>query len=179
MSKFYLFLWLRWVFYVTLHSIFLAFVLCFFIVLYLYIYKNSPPLTNEVLSALYDLCIFWFPIAWSLTILIALFRSLKFIFNIPLGGYELKLYECNSKELIENIGYGDLIKVWRRWFMLLIWLVLIEMILAFLFMYTFTNSTSIYEWLNIYYLYIFILIAGYFSFVLIGGRCKKVKIVKC
>lgn len=178
MSKFYFTLWAKWGLRLTLCSIFLATVLSIFITLLIYINQGVPALNSEVFVALETIFKFWFPIAWSITILLALFRSLKYIFNSCNSHYELKLLSC-QQELIENIGYGDLLKVWRKWFMLLIWLIVAEMIIALAFTYIFSSYTSIFGWFDIYILYLFILIAGYFSFIVLSSKCKKIKVVKC
>lgn len=179
MSKFYLFLWLKWALRVTLCSVVIAIVLSMFITLYLYVNQGMPSVNDEIVSALLQIFKFWFSIVWSMTLLLALFRSLKYIFNSCLNGYELKLLSCDKKEIIENIGYGDLVKVWRKWFMLIIWIVAAQMILAIIFTYIFTSYSGIFDWFNIYFLFIEVLIAGYFSFILLGGKCKQVKVVKC
>jgi hypothetical protein len=138
-----------------------------------------PTLTPEVLQALESLFKFWFPIFWSFTLLVALFRSLKYIFNNPHAGYELKLLNPKSDEILEEIGYGDLIKVWRKWFMLIIWLVGFLMILSLTYTYMFSSFSGVFEWFNIYWLFGFVLVCGYFSFMLLGTRCKKIKLRKC
>jgi len=144
--------------------------------------QDLPKLTDEVLLALGDLFYFWFGILWSLTLLIALFRSVKYIFNSCENGYSFKLLKCPKKSIsdsIEVVGYGDLVRVWRKWFMLLIWLVGSEMVLSLVFTYIFTNLTSLFEWFNIYVLFIFILFGGYLSFILLGARASEIRIVKC
>ena len=138
-----------------------------------------PALNSEVFEALLNIFKFWFPIVWSLTLLLALFRSLKYIFNICFAGYELKLYSCDGKDILENIGYGDLVKVWRKWFMLIIWLVGSLMVLSLAYTYMFTSYSGVFEWFDIYWLFGFILISGYFSFIMMSARCKRVKVAKC
>ena len=179
MKKFYISLWLKWAFRITVCSVLLATLLSSIMTLYLYVSQGMPSFDAKVISALIDIFNFWYPIFWSLTLLYALFRALKYIFNNCLNRYELKLLSCDSKEVIENIGYGDLVKVWRKWFMLIIWLVGAQMILAITFTYLFTSYSGVFEWFDIYFLFVEILIAGYFSFVLLGGRCKQIKVSKC
>ncbi|WP_372999490.1 hypothetical protein [Sulfurimonas sp.] len=179
MSKFYFFLWLRWSTRLTLGSIILASILSLFITLYIYISQGMAALSSEVTSALMDVFVFWFPIIWSFTLLLALFRGLKYIFNVCIAGYKLHLYSCNGKELLEEVGYGDLVKVWRKWFMLIIWLVGSFMVLSLIFTYMFTSYSGVFEWFNIYWLFAFLLVSGYFSFMLMTTRCKRVKVVKC
>ncbi|WP_415251487.1 hypothetical protein [Sulfurimonas sp.] len=160
-------------------SIILAILLATFITAFMYIQQGSVTLKTEVYEALFAIFIFWLPLSWSITLLFTLFRSLKYIFNQCNNGYELKLLECNRTEVIEDIGYGDLVKVWRRWFMLIIWLTGTQMIVALGFTYVFSLYSAIFDWFNIYILFCFILVSGYFSFILLAGRCKKVKVVKC
>ena len=182
MKGFYLALWLRWFFRITICSVVLASVLAVFVTAFIYINQGMQTLNNEVYIALFDVFKFWFSVLWNFTILIALFRSLKYIFNICYSGYKLTLQTCQDRstsEVIEFVGYGDLRKVWRKWLMLIIWLVGVQMILALVFTMFFTSFNAIFEWFNIYVLYTFVVVAGYFSFVLLSVRCKKVKVKKC
>ena len=182
MKGFYFALWLRWAFRITICSLALALVLATFVTAFIYMSQGMQTLNSEVYVALFDVFIFWFSIAWNFTILIALFRSLKYIFNACYSGYKLVLHTCQNRsnsEVIEFVGYGDLFKVWRKWLMLIIWLVGVQMIVAVLFTMFFTSFNAIFDWFNIYVLYVFILVSGYFSFVLLSARCKLVKVKKC
>jgi len=145
----------------------------------MYISQGIPELTSTVVNALIDITLFWFPILWSATLLFALFRSLKYIFNICIEGHKLQLLTCDMKETIDFIGYGDLVKVWRKWFMLIIWLVGSQMIIAVVLSSLFTEFDGIFEWFNIYWLFAFVLLSGYLSFILLSTRCKRVKVVTC
>ena len=179
MSKFYIFLWLRWIVRISVLSITLALFFSLLVTLYMYINQDLPELTPKVTDALFNITLFWFPLFWSATLLFSLFRSLKYIFNSCIEGYKLQLLTCDMKEIIEFIGYGDLVKVWRKWFMLIIWLVGSQMILAVVFTSIFTNYGGVFEWFNIYWLFGFVLLSGYLSFILLASRCKRVKVVKC
>ncbi|MBU1657884.1 hypothetical protein KKG72_02390 [bacterium] len=179
MYKFYFLLWLRWAVRLTVCSILLACGISLLVTLFLYMNQGAASLNIEILKALLDIFRFWFPIAWSVTLLISLFRGLKYIFNNCIAGYTLKLTACGSAHTIQTIGYGDLVKVWRKWFMLIIWLVGALMILSLTFTSLFTSYEGVFEWFDIYWLFSFILISGYFSFILLGSRCKKVKVVQC
>ncbi|WP_246153864.1 hypothetical protein [Sulfurimonas indica] len=163
-------------------SLFLAATFALLLTLFIYMKQGFPPVDEEIMGALFDVWKFWFAIALNMAVLIALFRSVKYLFNHPHAGYVLKLKKCfkeDSHEYLEVIGYGDLVKVWRKWFMLLIWLVGSLMVLALLFTYIFSFYESLFDWFNIYVLYAFILLAGYLSFIFLGSRCKSVRIVKC
>ena len=179
MLRFYLLLWLGWAVRLSICSVVLACGFSALITLFLYINQGMPSLGTEVNQALFSLFKFWFVISWSFTLLIALFRSLKFVFNKPHANYKLKLLACGSLDVIEEIGYGDLIKVWRKWFMLLIWLVGSVMVFALVITHLFSSYTGLFEWFNIYWLFGFVLLSGYFSFILLSVRCKKVKVVRC
>jgi len=178
MYKFYLLVWLKWVFRLTFCSVILATFFSSLISLYIYIFQGMVTLDEKVFFALFDVFRFWFPITWSITLLISLFRSLKYIFNSCSNGFELKLKSCNN-EFIDFIGYGDLVKVWRKYFMLLIWIIAVEMILALVITNTISSYNSIFEWFDIYILYIFVLVASYFSFIILSSKCKHIKVVKC
>ena len=182
MKGFYFALWLRWAFRITICSVALASVLAGFVTVFIYINQGMQTLNNEIYIALFDVFKFWFSVLWNFTILIALFRSLKYIFNVCYDGYKLVLHTCIKKsksEIIEFVGYGNLFKVWRKWLMLIIWLVGVQMIFMLVFTMLFTSSNAIFDWFNIYVLYTFVLVAGYFSFVLLSVRCKLVKVKKC
>ena len=179
MSKFYFLLWLQWALRVSVSSILSSIIFSSIITFFIYIRQGSVELSSEVIEALVEVFLFWFPLVWSVSLLVTLFRSLKYIFNKCIDGYELKLLECNKSDVIEVVGYGDLVKVWRRWFILMIWLSGVQMIVVFGIVYIFDIYDSLFDWFSIYTLYLFILLSGYVSFILLGGRCKKVKVKKC
>ncbi|QSZ42397.1 hypothetical protein GJV85_09855 [Sulfurimonas aquatica] len=182
MSRFYILLWLFWSLRLTLNSILMACLISAFITLGIYVNQGSLELNQSVYEALFLVFKFWFVLSWSLTLLLSLFRELKPIFNRCINGYRLTLLSCPSEgkqEKIKEIGYGDLVKVWRKWFMLIIWLVGAQMILVVAFTKLFTSGSAIFDWFNIYTLYGFVLVGGYFSFMILSMRCKKVKIERC
>ena len=186
MSKFYFFIWLQWAVKLTFYIFVLAFFIAIIITLSIYINQGLKPLDKEISSALFAIFKFWFVLSWSFALLIILFRSLKYIFNKCIKGYKFQLLTCpieekkdETREVLPDIGYGDLLKVWRKWFMLIIWIVAAQMILALIIMKLFSTYENIFDWFSIYLLYVFILIAGYFSFIVLNIKCKKVQITKC
>ncbi len=180
MSRFYFLLWLKWMLRVTLCSVALAIVVSLMITLFIYLQQSAKlDINMEILKALLDIYWFWFVLSWSGTLLIALFRSLKYLFNVCLDGYKLRLLSCDTKELVHHIGYGDLLKVWRKWFMLLIWIVASMMIVSLGITYFLSDYSSVFEWFNIFWLFGFVLISGYFSLILMIAKCKRVELVKC
>jgi hypothetical protein len=179
MAKFYFLLWLRWASILTIKSVLLGAALAILILFALYIKQDMPSLNQEIVTALWDLFVFSFAFTWSFAFLLLLFRRLKFIFNTCINGYQLELLSCKENEKIEPIGYGDMLKVWRKWLMLLIWLVGACMIIAIIFTTLFTSHDGIFEWFSIYWLYAFILMSAFISFVLLGSRCKKIRLTRC
>jgi len=182
LSRFYFLLWLKWAIRITLCSLALAAVSSALVTTFIYVNQGMQTLGQDVYVALFEIFQFWLRVLWNVTILIALFRSLKYIFNTCYDGYKLVLHTCVKKsnsEIIESVAYSDLRKVWRKWLMLLIWLVGVEMILALVYTTLFTSYGAIFDWFNIYLLYAFVLVAGYLSFILLSVRCKLVKVKKC
>jgi hypothetical protein len=169
MLKFYLLLWRTWLVRFVACSVFLAALLAGVVSLFLYVKAGMIKLDTNTIDAMKDIFVFWFGVFFAFSILFALFRSLKFIFGKCFDGYELKLLECNRVDIVEQIRYADLIRVWRKFFMLLIWIVAFEMMLF----YVWRNS------LNIYALFGFVILGGFFVFVLLLARCKKIKVIKC
>jgi len=179
MRSFYFHIWLRWAARVTLESLAFGMGMAGGIVFFIYIKKGMPSFDAKVVGALGDLFWFWFPLSWSVALLLSLFRSLKYIFNRCIGGYKLQLLTCDAKEEIDPVGYGDLVRVWRRWLMLLIWSgAVLIMLLALVMRFVFGES-ELFSWLSIYVLYGIILVSGYASLVLLMARCKKTRIVRC
>ncbi|WP_151899857.1 hypothetical protein [Sulfurimonas hydrogeniphila] len=186
MSRFYFFIWLQWAVKLTLYTALLTFFIAAFITLVIYISQGTGTLDNEITRALLTIFKFWFMVSWNFALLIVLFRSLKYIFNKCIKGYVFVLLGCPKEEtneetgeIIDEIGYGDLLKVWRKWFMLMIWTVAGEMIVAVIVMKLFSSYESVFTWFNMYVLHIFILIAGFFSFIVLSVKCKKVQVKKC
>ena len=182
-SRFYLLLWLRWAVGLSTLSVLLAVLVSAGITLSIYVNQGMKELSVEVVTALSTIFEFWFAISCSVTILLSLFLTLKYVFNKCYAHFQLNLLTCPNDDgesyAILEVGYGDLVKVWRKWLMLLIWLIGAQMIFAVIFMKLFSVYAGVFEWFSVYILYIFLLIAGYFSFIILTLRCKKVRVVKC
>lgn len=175
-------LWFYWSLRLTLSTLLSTSFISLGITLFLYFFQGFQELNSDVYRALFEIFQFWFPLVWSLMLLLFLFRTLKYIFNSCYNGYKLTLLSCPKEaksETIEVIGYGDLLKVWRKWLMLLIWLVAGLMVVAVVFTQFFTAYESVFDWFSIYILYLFILLSAYLSFIILSSRCKRVRIVKC
>jgi hypothetical protein len=145
----------------------------------IYIFKGGAILDATTLIALYDIWVFYSFVAWNFTLLIALYRSVKYLFNDCLGGYAFQLLDCNKKNIIEVVGYGDLHKITRKWIMSLVWLVSAFMIFALMVTKLFFAYDTLFEWFNIYWLYFFIVLSAYISFIIFPTIVKRVKISRC
>ena len=182
LSRFYFFLWLRWAIRLTLSSFLFTLLFASLITVIIYVKQGFVPLDDAVIVALTEVFLFWFGIIWNLGLLLFLFRGLKYIFNYCSGGYSLELLRClkeKSVEKIDTVGYGDLVKVWRKWLMLLIWLVGAQMVFVVVLSRIFASNDTPFAWFNIYMLYAFIVVAGYFSLIVLSAKCKRIRIVKC
>ena len=102
MSRFYLILWGKWAFRLTLSTFFFASLFTLLITGVVYIEQGVTPLNNEVYRALFDISLFWFAVVWNIALLLSLFRGMKHIFNSCNGGYVLELFSC-EKEGIDNV----------------------------------------------------------------------------
>lgn len=182
MLKFYSTLWLAWMLRMLFVSILLTSVVSLIVTLLLYIQEGMPTFNAEIYEALFAIYSFWFLLLLNVSIPLALFINAKYLFNVCVNGFSLNLLSCSRDrdvEVIESIGYGDLVQVWRKWLLLIVWNTAVLMLLSVAFSYIFTSYDSIFEWFSVYLLYFFILIAGFFSIVLLTSRCKRVRIGTC
>jgi len=182
MLKFYSLLWFFWLLRMLLVSLVFSSVVAGGITLFVYMQQGFVPLSGEVLGALYEIFYFWFLLLLNIAIPLALFINAKYLFNHCIDGVSLKLLSCpkeGEQEVIETIGYGDLIKVWRKWLLLIVWGSAALMLFSVLFSYMFTSYSSLFEWFNVYILYLFISFSGFFAIVLLASRCKQVRLSSC
>jgi hypothetical protein len=182
MFKFYSVVWLGWMLRMFFVSILLTSAVSLLVTLLLYIQQGMPPLNVEIYEALFAIFSFWFLLLLNISIPLALFINAKYLFNACVNDISLKLLSCpkdGDVEVIEHIGYGDLVQVWRKWLLLIVWNTAVLMLLSVAFSYLFTSYNSIFDWFSVYLLYFFILIAGFFSIILLTSRCKRVSIGAC
>ena len=182
MWRFYLGLWLVWVARMLSVSLLLSAFFSLLVTASLYLYKGLPPMEAEVNAALAEIATFWFLLLLNLTLPLALFINLKYLFNHCVNAIALRLRSCslkNSNEYLDPVEYGDLRKVWRKWFLLIIWISSVMVLFSFLIFYFFVSSGSFFEWLSVYHLYSYILLSGFFALTLFGSRCKSVSLKKC
>ena len=180
MSRFYFQIWIFWALRVLAFTLGFSLLFALLITLFLYMRQGMPDFSVEIKGAIEELFSFWFVVSLNFTLLLALFLSIKPIFNRCANGYKFMLAQCEKQHsFIENVGYGDLLKVWRKWFMLLIWIIAAIMILSLGFTYLLSASTSLFSWFGFKVLFLYVLIAGYPSFVILAARCKKIRVRKC
>jgi hypothetical protein len=178
-SKFFFFLWLRWAIRVTIGSLLFAGLFTFFAILFIYVMQEMPELNEQIYKALGDIFKFYFPIIWSVLLLITLFRELKNIFNRCINGYKLELLRCKTQEVVMGIGYRDLLRVWRKWLMFNVWLIAVFVIFVQVAITLFVGSKSLFSWFDIYTLFGAILLSGYLSLFIMSSKCKNIKISRC
>ena len=180
MGKFYFWLWLGWVVRVIVCSVASGAVLAALVTAVLYLTKGSASFDAKVLLALEQIFLFWFAVLFNLTLLFALFRSAKYLFNRCYNGYMFAMMVCPKEQTyLEAVGYGDIVKFWRKWLMVLVWIVASFVLLSWVVSLLFIGYGEFFNYFNVWWLYGYILIGGYFSFLLIGLRCKSVKVKRC
>jgi hypothetical protein len=162
-------------------SISLALFLAAVATLFIYTTKGLPDLSSEVIDALVSVLRFWFCIFLNLSILVALLRSVKFLFHRCIDHKSLQLLTCDKEkeEYIALIGYGDLTKVWRKFLFSIVWLSAVFMIIAALLSYLMSDYNSLFDWFDVKILYLFILFSGYGAIVLLPMRSKEVRFKRC
>ena len=179
MTKFWLFLWLRWAIYVSVVSIIVGSVLASFVTLLLFFVKSHFLINTTTLVALYDIFLFLMPIFWSLSFVITLLWSLKKIFHICIYGFALELYDCDGKTQFETIAVKNLRKLWRKWLFALIWTSAALTVISVLLVYIFSLTPTLFGWFSIYWLYSFVLLSGLITLPMMAARCKMVKVISC
>ena len=153
---------------VVVLSLLLSVVLTSLVTFGLYVHLGMPPLQGDVVDAVVKIFTFWFALLYNVALLVVLVREIGYIFGVCHNGYMLEMGSCVDAKN----------KLRRRWLMLLIWLVAVEILFI-----AFVNFLLQYElsfwWYNIYLLYGAIAVGGYFSFILISMRCKQIRVVRC
>ncbi len=177
MRKFWVRLWSYWALWVTLFSLGVAAILDLLLSVTLYVLKGMPTLNGAVLQALWDIGFFWFGILWSVTLLFGLLIVMKRLFGRCYNGWHMQLLTCNNAEVIEHVLLADVIKPWRKWLMLLIWGVALQILMLVGIGYML--QTLLQEWFNIYVLYVMVLISGFLSLPLLPNRCQRIQVVAC
>ncbi len=178
MRSFWLGMWWRWALWVTLFSILVALITDIALTFGIYLLKGVPPLNATVFEALLEIGRFWFGILWSITLLLALFLSVKRLFNRCIAGRQMHLFTCKDHERINPVLMGDVVVLWRRWMILLIWVVTVETLAVSGVGYLW-GIEGFWSWFDIYWLYAFLVIASALTLPLLPSRCKRIEVVSC
>ncbi|MBD3823928.1 MAG: hypothetical protein IE916_05395 [Epsilonproteobacteria bacterium] len=179
MFSFYLRLWLSWVLRFTLYTFFLTFALTLLGTFCIYAVWGFAQLTPQVQEALGEVALFLSLPAYALSLLISLFLNLKYLFNRCYGGYELTLLACEKSEPLEAIGNGDVVKIWRKWMMLNAWLVASMVIIVALLLKVAGSEGGLFGWFDAKALFGLLLVSGLFCIMMLGSKCKRVKVGRC
>lgn len=182
MLRFYLFLWLEWIVRMFIVTLLFTSIMSLVITLFLYISREMPPLSGEIYRALFEIFRFWFLLLLNIAIPLALFINVKYLFNSSYGGICLRLLSSikdGEVEVIDTIGYGDLVQVWRRWLFYIVLGSSLLVLLSALFTYLFTQYDSLFDWFSVYTLYLFVTLSGLFSIVLLTKSFKALRLERC
>lgn len=180
MWRFYFSLWLAWFLYLLLLTLGTTFLLASLVTFYTYVSKGAVVLDAVVIDALYAVFIFWFLLLLNFVLPIALFVSVKKLFNRCVNGFSLKLYACTKQEeYIEPIGFGDLIKVWRKWLLLIVWGSGAFTLLSFVVNFFLSGFTASFTFFSVYYLYGCIALSSFFAIPFLVRYCTLVGLRKC
>ena len=179
MRKFWFLLWLDWLVFVTVSSLFFAAFFDFIVIFCIYIFKDMPTLDSVIIGALSDIWLFWFAFIWSATLLLSIFLSVKRLFNKCYNGYKLQILTCTEFEVIDIVLLGDTVKIWRKWLMVLIWGVASEILFVSVVRYFLNFELDFWVWFDVGCLYLFILLAALASLPLMAARCKRVRLSSC
>jgi hypothetical protein len=182
MLKFYTLLWLFWALRMIFVSLLIGALLSILITSFLYLREGSPALSTQILSAVFDIFYFWFLLLLNLAIPIALLINTKYIFNSCINNISLKLISCAKEEqgeFISEVGFADILTVWRKMLFLIVWISAIFVLVSFLYFYLFSTADSFFEWLGVFYIYGFILLGGFFALILLTNRSKNVNLHSC
>lgn len=145
----------------------------------IYLGKGAVPLNAEVWLALRDLFWFWFALSWSISLLIGLLLVVKRLFYRCIDHKRLVFVLCPSQEEIRDLRVEDTIKLWRKWLISIIWAVAAQVVIVIAIEYLMGRGESVLSWFSIYWLYLFVLIAGAITLPMMDARCKMVKVKQC
>jgi len=173
--KFYIRLYLFWISWVTLRTVFFALVFSSLSTLVVYLSKGAVALNQETLVALKDIFYLSFPIFFSLGFIIMLLLVYKAVFSRTIGGKNIALYDCEDIRVQKPI-LSDVTMIWRKWLFITVWTILIFLVLFLGLWKLVSGSFPPLEWFNGVSLYFLVAILGGAVFILGIDKCKKVRI---
>ncbi|NOQ30708.1 MAG: hypothetical protein GQ570_06260 [Helicobacteraceae bacterium] len=178
MFTFFLRLWFHFVAYVTVYSLLWGAVLAVVITAITYFLKGAIALDADVQKVLLELAIFYFPFTWGVSFLVSMFMATRTLFYRKANGYMYELYNCDRSEKILDVTLDDALVVWRKMLFGIIWLVTLEVLLGMILSFMLSPKSPLF-WFNIYYLYVFIMIAVFVLIAVMPFRCRRVKLIEC
>lgn len=105
----------------------------------------------------------------------ALLSALRVIFYYCTSGFMLGILACGKEEL----SLLKQLALWRRWLFVMIWIVGLFGVMGAVFLKLFIDDSSFFEHFTLLNLYGALIIAGYFSFILMAAKCKKIELRRC
>lgn len=174
-KSFYLKLYLFWLNWVTLRTLFVSIVLSMLSALSVYAYKGFSPLNEATLSALKEIGYLSFPIAFSLSFILVLLLVFKALFLKKIDSCSFVLYDCKQEE-IDSPLLSDVIMLWRKWLFITVWMILFFLVLFIGVSKLLFGSFPPFSWFNPYTLYLLVALFGGITFVFVVKKCKKIGI---
>lgn len=172
---FYLKLYLFWALWVSTRALLYASVLSLAAAAAVYAFKGFAPLEEKTFLALQEIVRFSFPVAFSLSFIMALLLVFKALFSQKTGGFRFELYDCEGEKIPKPL-LSDVTAIWRKWLFVTIWVILIFMVLFLGVSKLLLGSFPPLSWLNGWTLYLLVVTLGGAVFVFVVHKCTKIKI---
>ena len=172
---FYFKLYLFWLTWVSLRTLFISIVLSLFSAVMMYIYKGFAPLNEETFMALLDIVYLSFPIASSFSFILMLLFVFRALFTQEIDTKSFTLYDCQSKE-ITNPSVSDVMGLWRKWLFITVWMILLFLVLFIGLAKLLFDVFPPAYWFNAYSLYLLVSTLGGLVFIFAVKKCKKIGI---
>ncbi len=178
MIDLYLRLWLYWLFWLFLYSLVAAVLVDMVLVGSIYLIKGAPSLDEQVRRALGSMVLTIFGPLWSMVLIGTQLIVLRRMMQRCFGGKRMILLTCKGDERIWPVGLGDVLSVWRRWVVLIAWMVMIETVLV-IGGRSLLGMSVIGGGLDIPTVGIMIVLAVSLSLPLMMIRCRRIRVSKC
>ncbi len=175
-KTFYLKLYLFWAVWVSIRALLYACVLSLVATAAVYAFKGFAPLHKATFLALQEIVLFSFPIAFSMSFIVALLLVFRALFLQKIDAFRFELYSC-SGEKIQKPLLSDITAIWRKWLFVTLWTILIFMVLFLGISKLLFGSFPPLSWLNGWSLYLLVMTLGGAVFVFIVHKCTKIKIL--
>lgn len=171
-------LWLYWLWWMLLYSVAAAAVADGAAVGVIYLLKGAPQLDTSVYGALEAIARVAFVPLWCAALLWAHLMVTRRLFSCCLGGKRLILLTCKGDERIYPVGLGDVLPIWRRFLMLIVWTVALEAVLVVGIAALF-GGFSITTHLSAPMLGVMSAFGALAALLVMLRRCKRIRITQC